>query len=61
MVTKGKRDGLGGWDWHIRATTSKSIGNKNLLPSLGKSIHYSVMAYMGKESEEEWIYMCLYD
>ena len=43
----GGRDGLRGWDWHIRTTISaytinyiyiKSISNKDLLYSLGKSI-----------------------
>lgn len=39
---------------------TKSIGNRDLLYSLGKSIQCSVMAYMGKESEKEWIYMYMY-
>ena len=33
----------------------KQIANKNLLYSTGNSTQYSVMAYMGKESEKERI------
>ena len=32
------------------------VNNKDLLYSMGKSTQYSMVAYMGKESEEEWIY-----
>ena len=35
----------------------KQIANKNLLYSTGNSTQYSVMAYMGKESEKEWVYV----
>ena len=35
----------------------KLINNKDLLDSLGKSIQYSVIVYMEKESEKEHIYM----
>ena len=39
----------------------KLVSNKDLPYSSGKSIQYSMMAYMGKESEKEWIlYMCMY-
>ena len=31
--------------------------NKDLLYSTGNSTQYSVMAYMGKESKKEWIYV----
>ena len=31
----------------------KQITNKNFLSSTGKSIQYSAMAYMGKESEKK--------
>ena len=34
------------------------ISNKNLLYSTGKSTQYSVVTYMGKEPEKEW--MCIY-
>ena len=45
-------------DWEVGIDTCtllyiKSIQNKDLLCSLGKSIQYSVIAYMGKESEKE--------
>ena len=36
---------------------TKSMGNKETIVaiySLGKSIQYSVIAYLGKESEREW-------
>ena len=32
--------------------------SKDLLYSIGKSTQYSVVTYMGKESEKEWI--CVY-
>ena len=35
----------------------KQIINKGLLNSTGNSTQYSVMTYMGKESEKEWIYV----
>ena len=35
----------------------KQIINKDLLYSTGNSTQYSVVAYMGKESEREWIYV----
>ena len=35
----------------------KQITNKDLLYSTGNSTQYSVMAYMGKESKKEWIYI----
>ena len=35
----------------------KLITNKDLLYSTGNSTQYSVMAYMGKESKKEWIYV----
>lgn len=33
------------------------LGNKDLLYSPGKSTQYSVVTYMGKEFEKEWIYV----
>ena len=40
----------------------KQITNKHLLYHTGKSTHYSVMAYMGKESKKlkknAYMYMC---
>ena len=35
----------------------KQITNKDLLYSTGNSTQYSAMAYMGKESKKEWIYV----
>ena len=35
----------------------KQIINKNLLCSTMNSSQYSVITYMGKESEKEWIYV----
>ena len=35
----------------------KYITNKDLLYSAGNSTQHSVMAYMGKESKKEWIYI----
>ena len=61
MVTKGETVGR---DTHRAVGIGmytllyiKLISNKDLLYSLGKSSQYSVIAYMGRESEKEWIYM----
>ena len=35
----------------------KQITNKDLLYSTGNSTQHSVMAYTGKESKKEWIYV----
>ena len=60
MVTRGKVWGGINWeigiDMHTRLYI-KQITNKDLLYSTGNSIQYSVMAYMGKESKNEWIYV----
>ena len=50
--------GMGGVNWEIGVDIYlllciKSITNKNLLYGTGNSIQYSVMAYIGKESEKE--------
>ena len=37
------------------------ITNKDLLRSTGNSTHYSVMAYMGKESLKKSGYMYMYN
>ena len=55
--SKGERDKLGDWDWHIYTTIYKIGNNKDLLYSTGNSTQYSVMTYMGKESKKEWIYV----
>ena len=52
----------GGINWEIGTDMYilpyiKQITNKNLLYSTGNSTQYSVMAYMGKESKKEWIYV----
>ena len=36
---------------------TKLIGNKDLLDSLGKSVQYSVIAYLSKEAEKKSIYI----
>ena len=64
MFTKGET--LGGrrdWGFGISIHTllhTKLNANKDLLCSLGKYSQYSVRAYMGKESEKEWIYLYMY-
>ena len=35
--------------------TMECMANGDLLSSTGNSIQYSVITYMGKESEKEWI------
>ena len=35
----------------------KQMNNKDLWYSTGNSTQYSVMAYMGKESKKEWMYV----
>ena len=54
--------GGGGINWEIGIDVYtllhiKQITNKDLLYSTGNSTQYSVMAYMGKESKKEWIYV----
>ena len=41
---------------HYTPLHIRQITNQDLLYSTGNSIQYSVMTYMGKESEKEWIY-----
>ena len=41
---------------HIHSTTYTII-NKDLLYNIGNSTQHSVLTYMGKESEKEWIYV----
>ena len=52
----------GGINWEIGIDIDtvlyiKQITNKDLLYRPGNSAQYSVMAYMGKESKKEWIYV----
>ena len=54
-----------GIDWEIKIDIYilpyiKQITNKNLLHSTANSTQYSATAYMGKESNNEWIYMYTY-
>ena len=37
----------------------RSIINKDLLYSTGNSTQYSVITYVGKETEKEWMYVCV--
>ena len=56
---EGKGGGIN-WEIGINIYTLlyiKQIINKDLLSSTGNSTQYSVMAYMGKESKKEWIYV----
>ena len=56
----GKARGGINWDTGMDTDTLlyiKQITNKYLLQSTGNSTQYSVMAYMGKESKKEWIYV----
>ena len=48
------------WEFWIGIYTLlclESISSEDLLHISGKSIQYTVMAYMGKESEKEWIHL----
>ena len=54
-----------GMDWEVgigiyTLVYTKSVNTNDLPNSLGKPIQYSVIAYMGRESEKEWIYMHMY-
>ena len=54
------KDRLGVWDWYVHISIFKII-DKDLLCSTGNYIQYSVITYIGKESEKEYIYiyMCV--
>ena len=63
MVTTGDRswgrDGLGGWDWHMYTQMCEMIGQLgSSVYSTGNSTQHSVISYVGKESEGEW--MCVH-
>ena len=52
------KDGLGVGDWHMHTIVYRVEVNGDLLYSPGNSTQYSVINYMGKESEKEWnVYM----
>ena len=59
MVTEGETwqwggDKIGVWDEHTHTLLYvRQITNKDLLYSTGNSTQYSVIIYMGKESEKE--------
>ena len=40
---------------------TKLVSNKDLVYSWEKSIQHSVIAYIGKEFEKEWMYMHMHD
>ena len=54
----GGRDGLRVWDWHVHTEVMELLANRVLQHSTGNSTQYSVIIYVGKESEREW--MCLH-
>ena len=58
MATKGDRwvggrDGLGVWDWHTHTEVYGMTGQWGPAYSTENSTHYSVIIYVGKESERE--------
>ena len=46
------------WDEHIHTTICMIDNQQGPLYSTGNSTQYSVITYMRKESEKEWIYVC---
>ena len=58
----GGREGVG-WTgigiYTLLYTENQSV-TRTYSYSLGKSIQYNVIAYMGKESEKEWRYMYMH-
>ena len=66
MVTEGETWVGAGRDWEVGIgiytllyTENQSV-TRTYSYSLGKSIQYNVIAYMGKESEKEWRYMYMH-
>ena len=56
----GGREGRINWEAGIDVYTPlyiKYITNKDILYSTRNSTQYSVMAYMGKDSKKEWVYV----
>ena len=54
----------GGMDWGSGTGTCtlrsmEELANGDLLSSTGSSMYYSVITYMGKESEREWTCVCV--
>ena len=56
----GRRDGLSVRVWHMH-TTVCGMGGQTCYTahSTGNFTHYSVITYMGKESEKEWVCLCV--
>ena len=57
---RGRSGGGINWEYGINRCTLlyiQQITQKDLLYSTGNSTQYSVMAYRGKESKKEWIYV----
>ena len=66
MVTKGERLGEGiNWEFRINIYTllyiKKKNDNKDLLYSTGNYTQYFVVTNKGKESEKEYIHICITD
>ena len=64
MVNKGETL-RGGMNWEVEngiytLLYTKFTGNKDQLYSSGKFIQCPVIAYMGKESDKEWLSMYMY-
>ena len=57
----GGRDGLEVWDWHVHNYVYGMIGQQGPAYSTENSTQYSVIVYVGKESDRGWIcvYVCL--
>jgi len=49
------RNGLKVWDWPMLTTVEEWMVFGDLLYSSGKPTQYSMITYMGKESEKEWM------
>ena len=53
----GGRDGQEVWDRHVHTAVFKMENEQGPTVSMRNSTQYSVMAYMGKESKKEWIFL----
>ena len=49
---------IGVWDWHMHTEVREIMASGDLLCGTGNSTQYSVIIYVGKESEREW--MCVH-
>ena len=50
-------DELGIWDWDTHTILYGTV-NGDILYRAGNSTQYSVITYMGKEYEREWMCLC---